>query len=140
MSSNDGIVAGVEADILAAEGAFHVNGIYYAIFGDADLTRRRLATRTADAVTRTHAWARAGATVDGVGVRPTAAPALPITERCAWCGQRFAPGAAALAVAGRYIHDRACRDEFDRFLAEAELERAQTTLRLLEARNERRDA
>ncbi|HXB27487.1 MAG TPA: hypothetical protein VNV25_22350 [Gemmatimonadaceae bacterium] len=64
MNTTDSLVADVEADILAAEGAFHVHGIYYAIFGDAD---------------------------------------------------------------------RACREEFDQFLAEAEIARAQATLQIVEA-------
>ena len=133
MNTTDSLVADVEADVLATEGAFHVHGIDYAIFGDADLARRRLATRTADTVARVRAWTRRGALVDGLAIRPTLSSVPKLFERCAWCSKRFEPGAPAIVVATRHIHDRACRDEFDRFLAEAELARAQATLRTLEA-------
>lgn len=131
------IIAGVEADVLAAEGAFHVDGTYYAIFGDADRARRRLGTRIADSVVRIHAWAFRGATVDGAPVRPTFVAVPQLLERCAWCGQRFEPDAPAVHVASRLLHDRACRDEFDRLIAEAEVDRAHATLRLVEVRHGR---
>jgi hypothetical protein len=133
MNSTDSLVDDVEADILATEGAFHVHGIYYAIFGDADLARRRLATRTADTVARVRAWTRRGALVDGQAMRPALGSVPRLFERCAWCGRRFEPGAPAIVVATRHIHDRACREEFDRFLCEAEIARAQATLQLVEA-------
>ena len=133
MNTTDSLVADVEADVLATEGAFHVHGIYYALFGDADLARRRLAIRTADTVARVRAWTRRGALVDGQAIRPAPGSVPKLFERCAWCGKRFEPGAPAIVVATRHIHEQACREEFDRFLAEAEVTRAQATLQLAEA-------
>jgi hypothetical protein len=132
MNTTDNLVADVEADIFATEGAFHVHGIYYAIFGDADLAHRRLAIRTADTVARVRAWTRRGALVDGLAIRPAIGSVPKLFERCTWCGKRFEPGAPAIVVATRHIHERTCREEFDRFLAEAEIARAQATLQMAE--------
>jgi hypothetical protein len=132
MSHNEEVIAGVAPDAISAHGLIRNDGVYYAAFDDPNLVRGQLVYRAASAA-QTRGWLRQGATIRTALARPAVGAVPTLFDRCAWCDQRFAPGAPTLTYAGRYLHEQACREAFDRFLAEAELERAQATLRLLEA-------
>jgi hypothetical protein len=133
MQQNDDTAIATARAAAASDGLAYHDGVYYAAFHDATLVRRHLcAGAAADTTATARVWLRRGATVSGVVAHPTIGAVPGLFDRCGWCEQRFAPGAPAVTVAGRFLHEHACRQAFDRFIAEAELERAQAALRMME--------
>jgi hypothetical protein len=130
---SDEVIIDVPPVVISSQGLVHHNGVVYAAFDNADLVRRQLGTTARPATVDARAWLRRGATVPRILGQQSFGSAPTLFDRCAWCEERFFPGEPATRFADRFLHDRRCREEFDRSLAEAELERAQATLRLTEA-------
>jgi len=104
-------VLDAERDILTEEGPHHVNGCYFASDADAATQRRWEAERRCAPGAEGGIMYRAYAPTLTVETLRLNTPH--VNTQCVWCSKDIDSGDAVIEIAGRMMHDRPCRQEFE---------------------------